>query len=44
MLSIFEKPNVLLRLEGLSVFVLALAAYWHYSFGLGIVLVNCLAS
>jgi len=32
-LSTFEKPNVLLRLEGLGVFVLALAIYWHQSFG-----------
>lgn len=32
MLSIFEKPNVLLRLEGFTVFVLALAIYWHQSF------------
>ena len=31
MLSIFEKPNALLRLEGFIVFVLALAIYWHQS-------------
>ena len=32
MLSLFEKPNVLLRLEGCAVFVLALAVYWQQSF------------
>jgi Domain of unknown function (DUF4260) len=32
MLSIFEKPNTLLRLEGLAVFALALVVYWHLSF------------
>lgn len=32
MLSIFQKPNVLLRLEGLAIFVLALALYWRLSF------------
>jgi hypothetical protein len=31
-LSIFEKPNALLRLEGFAVFILALAIYWHQSF------------
>ncbi|MEO6147658.1 MAG: DUF4260 domain-containing protein [Sulfuriferula sp.] len=33
MFTVFEKPNVLLRLEGGAVFVLALAVYWHQSFG-----------
>lgn len=33
MLSVFEKPNVLLRLEGCAVFVLALTIYWQQSFG-----------
>lgn len=32
MLSIFEKPNTLLRLEGFGVFVLALVVYGHLSF------------
>lgn len=32
MLSVFEKPNVLLKLEGLAVFLLALAIYWQQSF------------
>ncbi|WP_413439044.1 DUF4260 domain-containing protein [Sulfuriferula sp. GW1] len=32
MLSVFEKPNVLLRLEGGAVFALALAVYWQQSF------------
>jgi len=36
MLTLFEKPIVLLRLEGFSVFVLALVAYWHYAFGWGL--------
>ncbi|QWF71573.1 DUF4260 family protein [Methylomonas paludis] len=36
MLSIFEKPNCLLRLEGLAVFILALAGYSHFSFGWGL--------
>ena len=31
MLTIFEKPNTLLRLEGLGVFALALAVYCHQS-------------
>ncbi len=32
MLSVFEKPIVLLKLEGLAVFLLALAIYWQQSF------------
>lgn len=32
MLSIFEKPNILLKLEGLALFLLALALYWQQSF------------
>lgn len=32
MLSIFEKPNALLKLEGLAIFLLALAIYWQQSF------------
>lgn len=32
MLSIFEKPNVLLRLEGFMVFLLGLTIYWWQSF------------
>lgn len=32
MLSVFEKPNLLLRLEGGTVFALALAVYWQQSF------------
>ena len=32
MFSLFEKPNLLLRLEGLSLFVLALVGYWHFAF------------
>lgn len=32
MLSLFEKPNALLKLEGLAVFLLALALYWQQSF------------
>ncbi|MDD4914860.1 MAG: DUF4260 domain-containing protein [Methylococcales bacterium] len=36
MLCLFEKPNLLLRLEGLAVFGLALAVYWHYGFGWGL--------
>lgn len=32
MLSIFEKPNLLLRLEGLAVFLLALSLYCQQSF------------
>ena len=31
--SIFQKPIVLLRLEGLAVFLLALVIYWQQSFG-----------
>ena len=31
MLSIFEKPNVLLKLEGFAVFLLALVIYWQQS-------------
>lgn len=31
MQTIFEKPNTLLRLEGLGVFALALTIYWHQS-------------
>jgi hypothetical protein len=33
MLSVFEKPNVLLRLEGLAVFILALALYRQLGHG-----------
>lgn len=33
MFTVFEKPNVLLRLEGGAVFALALAVYWQQSFG-----------
>jgi hypothetical protein len=33
MFSVFEKPNVLLRLEGFGIFLLALAIYWQQSFG-----------
>ncbi len=32
MLSILEKPNTLLKLEGLAVFLLALSIYWQQSF------------
>ena len=32
MLSVFEKPSVLLRLEGGAVFALAVAVYWQQSF------------
>lgn len=32
MLSIFEKPNSLLKLEGLAVLLVALAIYWQQSF------------
>jgi hypothetical protein len=32
MFSAFEKPNVLLKLEGFAVFLLALALYWQQSF------------
>lgn len=31
MIAIFEKPNILLRLEGFAVFSLALAYYWQLS-------------
>ena len=33
MLPVFKKPIVLLRLEGLAVFLLALVIYWQQSFG-----------
>ena len=33
MLSVFKKPIVLLKLEGFSVFLLALVIYWQQSFG-----------
>lgn len=33
MLHIFKKPIVLLKLEGLAVFILALVIYWQQSFG-----------
>jgi hypothetical protein len=36
MLPIFEKPNTLLRLEGLGVFTLALTIYWHQASGWGL--------
>ena len=32
MLSLFEKPNLLLRLEALAVFVLALSLYWQLAY------------
>lgn len=32
MLSVFEKPNALLRLEGFGIFLLALTVYWQQSF------------
>ena len=32
MLSILEKPNLMLKLEGLAVFLLALSIYWQQSF------------
>lgn len=32
MLSIFEKPIILLKLEGLAIFLLALVLYWQQSF------------
>lgn len=32
MITIFEKPNALLRLEGLAVFLVALAIFWQQSF------------
>jgi len=32
MITVFEKPNVLLKLEGLAIFVLALALFWRQSF------------
>lgn len=32
MLSVFEKPNALLRLEGFGIVVLALALYWQQYF------------
>ncbi|MXS86340.1 DUF4260 family protein [Nitrosomonas sp. HPC101] len=32
MITVFEKPNVLLKLEGLAVFLLALAIFWQQSF------------
>jgi hypothetical protein len=32
MLSIFKKPIILLKLEGLAVFLLALVIYWQQSF------------
>lgn len=32
MTTVFEKPNALLRLEGLAVFLLALAIFWQQSF------------
>lgn len=32
MLAVFEKPIVLLKLEGLAVFLLALFIYWQQSF------------
>lgn len=33
MLSIFENPNFLLKLEGFAVFLVALSIYWKQSFG-----------
>lgn len=33
MLSIFNKPIVLLKLEGVAIFLLALVIYWQQSFG-----------
>lgn len=32
MLALFEKPDTLLKLEGLAVFLLALALYWQQPF------------
>ncbi|HZW26734.1 MAG TPA: DUF4260 domain-containing protein [Gallionella sp.] len=32
MIAVFEKPIVLLKLEGLAVFLLALAIFWQQSF------------
>ncbi len=32
MLPVFEKPNILLKLEGFAVFLLALVVYWQQSF------------
>lgn len=32
MLSVFEKPNALLRLEGFGIFFLALTVFWQRSF------------
>lgn len=32
MFTVFEKPIVLLKLEGLAVFILALAIFWQQSF------------
>ena len=32
MFSMFEKPNILLKLEGLAVFLLALTLYWQQSY------------
>lgn len=32
MITVFEKPIVLLKLEGLAVFILALSIFWQQSF------------
>lgn len=32
MITVFEKPIVLLKLEGFAVFILALAIFWQQSF------------
>lgn len=32
MITVFEKPNVLLKFEGFAVFLLALAIFWQQSF------------